>query len=194
MQVPSDARQSATATGVAATGSATIGTTRTGVLMPAKETCLEGTLGFAHTVSVQNDASVERMLNINDDSKWEQHKEAKSAKVVRNALLDNKPLEARSVLFFGDLSVDEDGKHQPMGISLLELVQRIVEIVYKTRLRTSKHRSLIRNKWERESMAWYVVNSRRGAKHMREKSSRSCMRTFRIMAAGIMRANGRQLC
>ena len=108
------------------------------------------------------------MLDIDDDSKWEQRKETKSAKAVRNALLDNEPLEARSVLFSGDLSVDEDGKHQPVGISLLELVQRTVEIVHKTGLRTSEHCSLIRNECEPKSVAWYVVGSLKGAKHMRE--------------------------
>ena len=106
------------------------------------------------------------MLDINDDSKWEQHKEAKCAKVVRNAILDSKFVEAGSVLFSGELN--EDGKHQPVGISLLELVQITVEIVHRTRLRTSMHRSLIRNECEPGSLAWHAVDGLTGVRHMRE--------------------------
>ena len=147
-----------------------------GAMTQAKKTCQEETKGFADREYVQNDEQVERMFNINDDSKWEQRKEKKSAEYVVNAVLDNKPLEPRRLLFLeprrllfsGDLSVGKDDKHQPVGSSLLELVQRTLEMVHRTRIRTSMHRLLIRNECELESVSWHVVDGLTRVKHMRE--------------------------
>ena len=152
--------------GETVTGTAVMAGTGTSVLVPAKETCEEEIRRFSDTVFVHTDAQVERMLHINDDDKWEQCKETKCAKALRKSTLDGRPMQAGSVLFSGEVS--EDGELQPLGISLLELVQRVIGAVHRTKLDKLMHRELVRCECEPGSLARKTVDSLTGAKQMRE--------------------------
>ena len=151
--------------GETVTGTALMAGTGTSVLEPAKEAFKEEIRGFADTVFVQTDAQVERMLDINDHDKWEQYEETRGAKALRKSTLDGRPMRAGSVLFSGKVS--EDGE-QPLGISLLELVQRVVKAVHRTKLDKLMHRELIRCECEPGSLARITVDRLTGARHMRE--------------------------
>ena len=130
VEAGSQARQEAVA-GETVTGTAVRAETGSSVLGTAKKTS-EGVIrGFAETESVRTDAQVKKMLGIDDDNRWEQSEETKGARTLQKSMLDGRPMRAGSVLFSGEC---EDGTAEPLGISLLELVQRVVEAVHRTKL------------------------------------------------------------